>query len=141
MLNPYDMALASVKSVEGGSKDAMPSYAPFGQYAKMFKDEGWYPEMSYNGVTVYRSNFQGPHNQVMLNGKPTGHIAFLGNSNGKFSVVIRDDKGNIVHTIATNQTPDALAAYTKNDISPVAVRNNRIISQAKMRNAGTTAQK
>lgn len=99
---------------KSSSKEAL--FAAWGDQAATAKNQGWYPETSVNGVTTYRSNYSPAFNDVIINPitKEKGHIALIGNNNQKFNIVIRDNNGNIVHTIASSQTPQDVQTYLTN---------------------------
>jgi hypothetical protein len=107
------------------------AYSAWGGQANTAISQGFYPETSYDDVTVFRSPYYHAFNNVVIpNSKDLGHIAFLGHNNQTFDIVIRDKTGNIVHYINKGLSPDQVQQYLTNQRSTVAQRNNSILQGA-----------
>ena len=104
------------------------AYAAWGNQAPIAKQQGWFPETSLNGQTVYRSNYSPAFNNIVLPNQPNqkGHIALIGSNNKKFDVVIRDNNGNIQSTIFKGITPDEVQKYITSQNSLVSTRAEMI---------------
>lgn len=121
-----------IRVASSGGNDNRDAYAAWGSQSALAKQQGFYPETTYNGNTVYRSPYYAAFNNVVIpNQKDLGHIAFIGNGNQKFDIVISDSKGNIQHTISQGITPDEVQQYITNQNSTVAQRNNSILNRVK----------
>lgn len=105
-------------------------YLAWGNQMDTAIGQGFYPsEVRNDGTTVYRNTYFASFNNVVIpNQKDYGHIAFIGNRNQQFDIVIRDKDGNIQHTIAKGVSPATVQQYITSANSNVAKRNNSIVS-------------
>ncbi len=113
-------------TTDDGKKPTVASnqFAAWGSAAPVAQSQGWFPETTHNGVTIYRSNYS-PAFNALINPvtKQKNHIAVIGNPNQSMDIVIRDNDGNIVQTIAKAQSPNAVQTYLS---SVVGTRQNAI---------------
>lgn len=121
-------------------------YAPFGDLAETFMKQGWKPELWNNEFTDYRPVY-GMLNSVELGNGKKGYISVRGgNTNGVFSLMIKDDKGNVVgQPILQNVGAKDILDYFTNaggkkyspGSSVIAQRVNQIQQQQQPQPGGT----
>jgi hypothetical protein len=102
------------------------AYQPFGELDKTFQSEGWYPESTSQGQTTYRSGYNNAFNDVQVDANNKGHIALIGNKNGLFDIVIRDNQGNSKLTIAKQVSPNDVHTWVTKQGSLVDQRQNKV---------------
>ncbi len=106
-------------------------FAPFGKYAGIAKQQGFFPETDpdQNGQVVFRNNFSKAFNDVVIPDTPgeKGHVAFIGNGNQKFDVVIRDNDGKVRMTMFKGISPDDVQTYINKAGGLVDTRNNNVL--------------
>lgn len=105
-------------------------YSGWGDFAANAEMQGWYPETTYNGETVWRSNYSPAFNDVYNPKTPNirGHLAIIQRPDKKFDVAIRDNQYRILQKPLEGASPQLIQDYLTNAQSTVAQRNNRVVS-------------
>ncbi len=103
-----------------------PDYKPFGAQADYAFQQGWRPETNNAGQVTYRNMYNKGFNNVQLsNGK--GHLALIGNGNGTFDVVIRDENNKMQgNPIMKGQSYKTVDDYFRNANSVLQQRVTRL---------------
>ena len=112
------------------------NYKVFGDKGQQFFDEGWKPtpDQPITGQTIYTNDYNNGLNKIVVDGKPTGHIAVIGRPSGLFDIAIRDENNNIKLKVKQGVTQQDVQDYFTNDKSTVSQRT-------KMIQAGTNPDK